>query len=343
MAKKIVFIVLILVFILLGAAGVFFYQGLQAPDQSVNPMEKEFVVEKGESLFSVIHRLEEEGLVRNGNILKVYVKFFYPAAIKNGVYKFNDGMSPREILELLEQGRQELEKVTVPEGLASRQIAGILAEAGVVESAEQFLSLVNSSDFAVSLGVESGSLEGYLYPDTYYFQKDFPVEKIIAYMVGTFFRTLKSIYPYYDDFTVEKMQEKIILASIIEKEYRVENEAPTIASVFYNRLRIGMPLQSCATVIYVITEELGKDHPERIFESDLKIPSPFNTYYNQALPPRPIANPGYVALNAAFNPAQTEYLFFVVKDAAKGTHTFTTTLSDHNRARQLYLAGFRSK
>ena len=93
-------------------------------------------------------------------------------------------------------------------------------------------------------------------------------------MVKTFFSTLSSIYPYYEDFSPEKMSEKIILASIIEKEYRVEEEAPLMASVFYNRLNVGMPLQSCATVVYVITEELGREHPNRILLRDLELVSP---------------------------------------------------------------------
>ena len=227
--------------------------------------------------------------------------------------------------------------------MTSRQIASILKSSGIIESEEDFLSLVYSSDFASSLGVVSSTLEGYLFPDTYRFQENFPEEKVLAYLVSTFFRNLEKIYPYFRDFTDEKMIEKVTLASIVEKEYRLEKEAPQIASVFFNRLKIGMPLQSCATVIYVLTEELGRDHPDRIFLRDLEIESPFNTYYNQSLPPGPISNPGYVALNAAFNPAQTDYLFFVVENAAEGTHTFTSNLSDHNQARQLYLEGFRSK
>ncbi len=343
MAKKI-FLVLLSVFcIFLIASAFYIYRNMQPVEQDQSGGNVSFVVEKGESLFSVIDRLYDSDLIRNNTVVKLYVKFIYPAAIKNGTYSVSSAMTPVEILKVLESGVQELVKVTIPEGLTSRQIAEILKDAEVINSEDEFLSLVHSADFASSLGVDSETLEGYLYPDTYRFQQGFPSEKVISHLVKTFFHTLKEIYPYYDEFTKEKMEEKIILASIVEKEYRVDGEAPVIASVFYNRLNIGMPLQSCATVIYVITEELGKKHPVRIFESDLKLESPFNTYYNSSLPPAPIANPGYVALNAAFNPAQTEYLFFVVEDPVKGTHTFTSTLSDHNKARQLYLEGFRSK
>ncbi|OQY33698.1 MAG: hypothetical protein B6241_07275 [Spirochaetaceae bacterium 4572_59] len=343
MAKKLLVLTLIVFLLLCGGAGLYIYQNLQPLDPEGLSVDVKFVVEKGEPLFTVLDRMERISLIKNAAVVKAYVRFVSPSLIKNGNYQLSANLSPFEILDLLVKGRQELIKVTIPEGFSSRQIAQILQEKGIISSSDGFVSLLESSDLIKTLDVAGESLEGYLFPDTYYFQKDFPEEKVISYMVNTFFSTLESIFPYYGDFSEEKMREKLILASIIEKEYRVEEEAPLMASVFYNRLNIGMPLQSCATVIYVITEELGRQHPGRIFKSDLKIESAFNTYYNQSLPPGPICNPGKVALDAAFNPAQTDYLFFVVKNAARGTHTFTSTLSDHNQARQLYLSGFRSK
>ena len=349
MARKI-FIILVVV-LLLSSAGLSYYAyvNMQPVVSEGKASDSEFIVHKGESLFSVLDRLESEKLIRNARIVKAYVRIIRSVIIKNGNYTLNGGMSPGQILDLLVQGRQELLKVTIPEGLTASQVADILLASGVIDSKEKFLELLVSPDFIASLSgsrdnmAKGESLKGYLYPDTYYFQKDFPVEKVISYMVETFFRTLDTIYPYHNEFSPEKMKEKIILASIIEKEYRAEEEAPLIASVFYNRLNVGMPLQSCATVIYVLTEEQGKPHPDRIFLSHLKIESPYNTYFNQSLPPGPICNPGRVALDAAFNPAQTDYLFFVVKDSAAGTHTFTSNLADHNVARQDYLSGFRSK
>lgn len=343
MAKKFLVLTLIVFLLLCGGAGLYLYVNLQPFDSEGLSTDVKFVVEKGEPLFTVLDRMEGLFLIKNATVVKAYVRFVSPAVIKNGNYQLNANLSPFEILDLLVKGRQELVKVTIPEGLSSRQIAQILQERGIISSSDDFKTFLESSDLIQALDVAGESLEGYLFPDTYYFQKDFPEEKVISYMVNTFLSTLESIFPYYGDFPEEKMKEKLILASIIEKEYRVEEEASLMASVFYNRLNIGMPLQSCATVIYVITEELGKKHPTRIFESDLKIVSPFNTYYNYSLPPGPICNPGRVALDAAFNPAQSDYLFFVVKDSAQGTHTFTSNLSDHNQARQLYLSGFRSK
>lgn len=343
MAKKLLVLTLILFLLLCGGAALYIYQNLQPFDSEGLSSDVNFVVESGEPLFTVLDRMESSSLIRNATVVKAYVRFISPSVIKNGSYQLSANLSPFEILEILVKGRQELIKVTIPEGLTSSQIAQIFQEKGIIASSDDFTELLSSSDYISELDVTGENLEGYLYPDTYYFQKDFPEEKVISFMVNTFFSTLKSLYPYYGDFSEDKMKEKLVLASVIEKEYRVEEEAALMASVFYNRLNIGMPLQSCATVIYVITEELGRKHPNRIFESDLKLESPYNTYYNRSLPPGPICNPGKVALDAAFNPKQTDFLFFVVKDSTLGTHTFTTSLSDHNQARQLYLSGFRSK
>ena len=343
MGRKLFIVIFIFILAVLTGTALYAYRNLQPVDEAGKGENVLFKIENGESLFSVIERLEEAGLIPDGNFIKIYVKLLNTPMIKSGNYSVSSDMPPLAILNLFEQGIQELIKVTIPEGLTSRQIALILKDSGIISSEEDFLSLVQSHEFLESLGVVGSSLDGYLFPDTYRFQENFPPEKVLSHLVSTFFENLEEIYPYYKEFSDEKMKEKVILASIIEKEYRVEREAPLIASVFYNRLKIGMPLQSCATVIYVLTEELGKPHPDRIFLRDLEVQSPFNTYYNPSLPPAPIANPGYVAMNAAFNPAQTDYLFFVVENASQGTHTFTSNLSEHNQARQLYLEGFRSK
>jgi len=342
LAKKIVLILISLV--LLCGTGLFIYghNNLKPLATEEDGKDRPFTVLNGESTYAVLERLEDEQFLPNAFILKLYVRLFQPGVIKVGKYSLNPSLPPLEILSILMEGRQELIKVTIPEGLTGRQIAELLEEEGILKASD-FISLLDSPALAKQLGLPETGLEGYLYPDTYYFQKDFPAEKVITHLTGTFFTTMEEVYPYYRELSRVKMKEKIILASIIEKEYRVPDEAPLIASVFYNRLDIGMPLQSCATVIYVITEELDKPHPDRIFERDLKLESPFNTYYNMALPPAPISNPGRTALEASFNPAQSDYLFFVVKDPARGTHHFTNNLTDHNSARRSYIDGFRSK
>jgi UPF0755 protein len=127
------------------------------------------------------------------------------------------------------------------------------------------------------------------------------------------------------------------MASIVEREYRADDEAPLIASVFYNRLKRNIGLESCATLEYIITEIQQKAHPEYITLEDEKIDSPYNTYKWAGLPPGPISNPGRIALEAAFHPARTGYLYFVLRDQQAGRHFFSRDLSEHNQAKYLYL------
>jgi UPF0755 protein len=126
------------------------------------------------------------------------------------------------------------------------------------------------------------------------------------------------------------------MASIVEREYRSPDEAPVMAGVFYNRLKLRMRLQSCATVVYVITEIQGKPHPSRLFDKDIEIKDPYNTYTQRGLPPGPIASPGLTALNAAINPAETDYLYFRLVNQAEGRHYFSKTLDGHIQAAALY-------
>jgi UPF0755 protein len=129
------------------------------------------------------------------------------------------------------------------------------------------------------------------------------------------------------------------MASIIEREYRVREEAPLIASVFYNRLQFGAGLSSCATIGYIITEVRGEPHPDFLTYKDLEIESPYNTYKYAGLPPGAICNPGKTALDAAFNPENTDYWYFVLKNPETGEHYFSEDLNEHNKARRLYLKG----
>ncbi|MDC7239965.1 MAG: endolytic transglycosylase MltG [Spirochaetales bacterium] len=342
MIKKIIIVAVIILVLAAAGTSFYIYRALEPVDPQYAGEAAGFDVESGESLYSVLSRLETQGFVRDVWIYKVYNRLVTPLNVKKGHYEILPSMTGLEILSILEEGRQELVRVTVPEGLRSSQIAVLFENSGVSGSGE-FLEAVNSPAILRAYGIAADSLEGYLFPDTYYFQKDYPAEKVVSYMVSVYFENLKRIFPFYADLTPEKLQEKLILASVVEKEYRVAEEAALIASVFNNRMKTGMPLQSCATVIYVITEELGRPHPDRVFFRDLELPSEFNTYIHDGLPPAPISNPGVTALNAAFNPAQTDYLFFVVKDSAAGTHTFTSNFADHNSARASYIEGFRSK
>jgi UPF0755 protein len=179
--------------------------------------------------------------------------------------------------------------------------------------------------------------EGFLFPDTYLFAEDYPADKVVRYMVGRFMEVLGEIYPEYLSLSAGDLYDRVVLASMVEREYRVPEEAAAIASVFYNRLDIHMRLESCATVVYVMTEQEGLPHPQRLFYRDLERANPYNTYRTFGLPPGPIASPGRTALDAAFFPDTTDYRFFVWSGPGSASHAFTRTLSEHNEARLLHL------
>jgi UPF0755 protein len=255
-------------------------------------------------------------------------------------------MSTVEVHELLVKGEQTLHRVTIPEGLTISEVALEFEDEGICGAGE-FVEAATTAGETDAQGAESfggypippgvESLEGFLFPDTYLFQRNFPAEKVVAHMLDTFFEKLGEIAPGYTELSAGELYEKVIVASIVEREYRAADEAKKIASVFYNRLERGMRLQSCATVVYVLTEEQGKAHPEKLTYDDLEVESEFNTYTRGGLPPSPIANPGAVALEAAFHPAETDYLYFLLQDPEDGRHTFSRTLSEHNEAYRLYI------
>lgn len=334
--------IFLLLIIFVGTALSFSYYVNQS-DNKLSDRSVVFEVESGASFNEIVDNLEDVGLIRSSLFVRVYNKITgSKILIKTGSYNIDDKQTSLEIIKQLDDGKQKLQSVVIPEGITIRMIDGLLAEAGITESGA-FSDVAHDGSYLGEYGVEADSLEGFLFPDTYSFQLDFPPELVARYMVDVFFDKLSDVYPDYTMLTSDQLYSKVVLSSIIEKEYRVAEEAPKMASVFYNRLDQGWTLGSCATVVYIITEEQMRSHPERIFFSDLEIDSDFNTYKNQGLPPAPISNPGMVALDAVFNPDQTDYMFFVVNDISKGTHLFSKTLGDHNQARADYLLNFRSK
>jgi UPF0755 protein len=296
-------------------------------------------VESGDTVSSVARALQEIGVIRNRYFFRLLSRWQRTeGSIRRGMYSIEPGMTTMEIHDLLIEGKQRLYRVTIPEGLTARGVAAVLAAEGIVdegaflEAVELYNPFTSNVDYDEYRGAE-----GFLYPDTYLFQKGYPEERVVAHLVESFFEVLEKVEPDYRDLSERELYETLVLASIIEREYRRKEEAPLISSVFRNRLEIGMPLQSCATVVYVLTEEQGRPHPERITFRDLEVDSFFNTYQNRGLPPAPISNPGLIAIDAAFNPEESDYLFFILINPETGEHLFTRNYSDHDRAYQLYI------
>lgn len=292
------------------------------------PEETVFRVNKGDTAVLIGKELQQQGLIRSSDFFHILVKIKNTAEMmKSGLYRIKGGSTTLDIHNLLLLGSEELFNVTIPPGLASSEIAEIL-EANEIVQADDFI-----------LEVKKRSAEGFLFPDTYKLPKDYPADKIVSLMIETFEDNALSVYPQYKELSHDELMQAVIMASVIEREYRVADEASKIASVFYNRIEQNMYLGSCATVVYVITEELGREHPERLLYRDLDIESPFNTYRNKGLPPAPISNPGRVAIDAAFNPDDTDYLYFLLEDPEAGTHFFSKSLAEHNKSYELYIKG----
>jgi UPF0755 protein len=292
-------------------------------------------VRNGESAASVGNRLEGAGVIKSRFLWRLLSRLS-PEPIKAGVYRLELPATQTAIHTILVGGRQILLRITIPEGLTLKKTAHLLAQAGICGE-EDFLAAASDPGIIADYGIPNSTLEGYLYPDTYRFPPDFPPARVVRTMVDTFFTRLEEFIPEFAALSPQELNQRIIIASIVEREYRVDDEAPLMAGVFYNRLDISLPLQSCATVEYVITEIQGKPHPETLLTRDTEIPNPYNTYLHPGFPPGPICAPGKTAILAAFHPILGEYLYFRLTDPAAGRHYFSRTLDDHIRAGILYL------
>ena len=298
-----------------------------------------FSIKEGDSLNIIATSLVDSQLIKYSWSMIIYSRLMgTESKFKIGVYRINSNMTLIEIHDYLIEGKQQLYKVTIPEGWTSHQIADYFEDLEISNYSD-FLEAVNSKVLIDNFDLEGYNLEGFLYPDTYLFQKNYPAEKIVSVMVSNFFKHLEEIQPDYRNLDLGTLMDTIILASIVEREYRDPEEAPLMAGVFYNRLthNTPIPLGSCATIVYIITDIQEKEHPEIILYSDLEIESPYNTYINSGLPPGPISNPGEVSLKAAFYPVESDYLYFLLKNAESGQHKFTRSLSEHTTAYNLYI------
>ena len=289
----------------------------------------EILVEPGDSLAAVVRKLRAQKLIANERLFLLWARLSgVETKIHLGLYRFEAPVSSREILERLATGKGVFYKVTIPEGLTVKEIAALLAKMQIADG-EKFLSEASSPELLATLPVPKENIEGYLFPNTYYFMP-FTSEKNIVLAMSEQFR--KKSWPVLEGSNGAQgltPHELITLASIIEKESAIEAERPLISAVFHNRLKVGMPLQSDPTVIYGL-----KDFQGNLTRKHLQDPSPYNTYRIAGLPPGPICNPGLSSIKAALEPAAVPYLYFVSKN--DGSHQFSETLQAHNRAVRVF-------
>lgn len=316
------------VLVLIGAVAAYGHRALDLPVQQI---EIHHVVEvpEGASFKEVANLLAQKGLIMSPFWFRLLGKFQdAERKIKPGEYDLHTAMRPAEILSTLVAGRVVQYSVMVPEGITVRQIAKLLADTGIAKEAD-VSRLVADSAFITALGIDAPTLEGYLFPDTYYFPRRAKAEDVVKAMVSRLRQVFTpEMHAQSAGLRMTEIQ-VLTLASIIEKETGQDAERPLISAVFHNRLRKGLPLQSDPTVIYGIPNFNGN-----LTRTDLARPTPFNTYINPNLPPGPIANPGVKSIQAALNPAPVNYLYFVSKN--DGTHQFSATIQEHNRAVEKY-------
>lgn len=328
---------IILVFSLVTAgAGYYQVRKLMQPVSEVQVAPKTVYIPPQSSTGSIAALLKSENLIRSPLLFKLYARFHnLDTRLQAGEYEFSAHQSLPEIVQKIADGKVKTYSFTIPEGFTVEQIAERLAEKGFVDK-NKFLYLAKEGDFDYDFiknlpkSKTKYRLEGFLFPDTYQIPKGFGEKEIINLMLRRFEEVFLDANRERLKALDMDLKDVVIMASIIEREAKLKEEQPIIASVFYNRLERGMPLQSCATVLYALGEQ-----KEVLLNEDLEIESPFNTYKNPGLPPGPIAAPGKAALEAALHPADTDYLYFVAKP--DGSHEFTKTLREHNRAKRKYL------
>lgn len=326
--KSLLAIVVSAVVVVCLSAGWFFYNIVYSvPSGAQYPAEAR--VESGDSLATVIRKLRDQKIISNGLFFSIWARLSgAEKKLHPGLYRFETGVPPREVLDRLVTGKGVFQTVTIPEGLTVKEIAALLDKMSIANR-EKFLAESVNPTLLSTLGLLDKGIEGYLFPSTYHLIPSTPEKDIIIMMVEQFRKASLPLLVQRGDSIQLTPHQILTLASIIEKETGVESERPLVSAVFHNRLRKQMPLQSDPTVIYGLKEFNGN-----LTRKDLSDATPYNTYRILALPPGPICNPSVSSIRAALYPADVPYLYFVSKN--DGTHLFSETVEAHNQAVKIY-------
>ncbi|MGN1350547.1 MAG: endolytic transglycosylase MltG [Anaerovoracaceae bacterium] len=334
----IIAVIILLLLMAAVAGGYVFLQKMGAP---VNPESEEQIaveIPSGSSTSAIGSILESEGLIKSADQFRLKSKMAgNDGKYKAGVYDLSPCMSMEEIMNILVEGKQKTISVTIPEGYTLKQIAQRVAESGAC-TAEEFLAETENGtfDFAYNDEMVSGSqrYEGFLFPDTYSIFEKESAHSIIQMMLSRFEEVYQEESAQASaDASQYSTFQLVTIASLIEREAKLDDERPLVASVIYNRLDRGMKLQMCSTVQYALGTPKA-----RLLYSDLEVDSPYNTYKNAGLPAGPIASPGRASIRAALNPAQSDYLYFVLTETGSGKHNFAATGDDFSSYKEEYLA-----
>jgi UPF0755 protein len=335
-------LLLLFIFLALSFAGFLGGAFLWVRDMSAPaPTKKEskIFVSPGSNTRQIAATLKEQNVIRSALLFRLYIRFLaVDHRLRPGSYSFSPGETLDQVVFKLLQGTRKSAYVTIPEGTTNKEVAAILQNAGIC-NAGSFLEaasdpLLTGQIFSDWKLIPAG--EGLLFPDTYNFNRPTPARKVAEQMLKLTRHQIDRIFAGQKLPLGLTHYQGCILASIIEKEAAKNDERPKIASVFLNRLKKNIKLESCATVLYA-----HGTHKERLLYDDLKIDSPYNTYLQTGLPPTPISNFGAASLRAVANPADTDFLYFVA-DGKQG-HRFSKNLKDHNKNKSKYLRQLKRK
>jgi len=325
--KKGIIIIFVLIIIFALGGGLYFGSKIFLPlieDAAGNPML--IKIKSGLSVKAIADSLEKYEVIKDADDFIFTTKLFGNVAkLKAGAYQLNKGLSPYKAMKVIVEGKVSSVNVVIPEGLISYQIASLFSKRLQIDSTK-FIDKVNNPDFISSLDLNTNSLEGYLFPNTYAFYWGITEEEAIKLLLKEFHRNFTDSLK---DIVLEKgwsVHQILTLASIIEGEAMVDSERAVISAVYHNRLKKRILLQADPTIQYIIP-----DGPRRLLNRDLAIDSPYNTYRYAGLPPGPVNNPGLRSIIAAIYPAEVDYIYFVAK--GDGSHIFSRTWNQHLRAK----------
>lgn len=313
------------------AAIIHFYVALLIPPAREAAWQ-EIEVTRGMSFKALSSTLHRRGVIRYPGYFEFFARMQgITRNVRIGYYGLGRHMSLWQVLRALRKGHIIEYAVTIPEGYNMFQIGYVVAKTPIISGPRQFVRLARDKSFSHSLGVEADTLEGYLFPDTYYFPKGTTIEEVARQMVGRYQALFVDSYRSRAEEIGFTEHQIITLASIIEKEAKWPSERTTISAVYHNRLKKGMKLQADPTAVY------GKQAwVRKVTSRDLKRKTRYNTYIYKGLPPGPIANPGHGSILAALHPEPVDYLFFVAQ--GDGSHFFSKDYATHLRAIERYRA-----
>lgn len=338
--------VALLIVLIVGFIGYKYINSALQPVDEQATTEISVEVPLGSGISSISQLLEEKEIIKNATVFKYYAKFQNESSFQAGNYTFTQSMTLDEIIQTLKTGklyREPVFTITVPEGLTLEEIASVIGKNTSYTKKEVFAKLTDEkfvdmmmSEFPDLLTDDIKgknvryALEGYLYPATYPFFEEKPtIEDIVREMINAM-DTIVLEYKEAIDAKDMTVHEFLTFASLLEEEATATTDRETIASVFYNRIEVDMPLQTDPTVLYA----LGS-HKDRVLYSDLEVQDPYNTYVNKGLPPGPIAGAGKTSLEAVLSPSDTDYLYFLAD--SKGVNHFAKTFEEHQENRDKYI------